>query len=511
MLHPRQILALLQSSARNRNASNGRQIHAHIIKSGLHQCAPLSNKLIHVYGRCGLLQESLRLFDEIPHRNAVSWDSILTAHIQSNLPGRALSIFPTMLAVDQILPDNYIFATIVKACANVPARKQGKQAHARFVLSPFADDPVVKSALVDMYAKCGLPDYAHCIFDSIPEKNSVCWTAMVSGYARNGRNSDAIELFRRMPFKDLFAWTALISGFVLSGDNVKALEWFVQMRSGIIQIVDPFILSAVIGASSNLAMLELGKQLHGLVIILGYKSSMVVGNALADMYAKCSDIVAAKNIFDEIDQRDIFSWTTMIVGLSQHGRAREALTLFSDMLLVGQKPNEVTFVGLICACSHAGFVEEGHLDEAANLIRTMPFEPDEAAWGALLSAWDKSHPMRDEILKLLRELSMEMKKRGYVPDASFVLHDLEQQEKEEQLFLHSERLAVALGLLKAVPGAPIRVVKNLRVCGDCHVVLKMVSDIVGREIVVRDANRPWQWPSQLVDGCRDLLDSEDNV
>ncbi|XP_058093404.1 pentatricopeptide repeat-containing protein At4g14050, mitochondrial [Magnolia sinica] len=596
MPHPRQILALLQSSARHQIPSNGKQLHAHIIKFGLQRCRPLPNNLIHMYGQCGLLLDALRLFDEMPHRDAVSWASILTAHTQSNRPEQTLAIFPTMLTVDQIQPDNYIFATLVKACTNGPAVKQGKQAHARFLLSPFSDDAVMKSALVDMYAKCGLPDDARQVFDSISEKNSVCWTAMVSGYARNGRISNAIELFWRMPVRDLFSWTALISGFVLTGESFDALKLFAEMRCESIQIDDPFILSTVIGASSNLAALEMGKQLHCLVVVLGYKSSMVASNALVDMYAKCSEILAAKRVFGEIPQRDVVSWTTMIVGMAQHGQAEEALTLFNDMVATGQKPNEVTFVGLIYACSHAGLVDKGRylfssmikdynitpslqhytclldlfsrsgqLVEAENLIRTMPFEPDEATWGALLSAckrhgntqmgievanhlltlklqdpsiyillsntyasagmWDcvsqvrkqmavkavrkepgyswvelgkeshmfcagdVSHPMRDEILRLLGELSMEIKKRGYVPDTSFVLHDLEQQEKEEQLFLHSERLAVALGLLKAVPGTPIRVVKNLRVCGDCHVVLKMVCNIVGREIVVRDANR----------------------
>lgn len=501
-----------------------------------------------------------------------------------------------MTTVDRILPDDYIFATLIKACASLADAKRGKQVHARFLSSPFADDRVVKSALVDMYAKCGLPNDARLVFDSMPVKNNVCWTAMVSGYARNGRNSDALELFWSMQVKDLFCWTALISGFVHSGDGVTALKLFVEMRSEGVEIDDPFILSSVIGSASNLAASTLGKQLHCLVLALGYESSMVVGNALVDMYAKCSDISAAKQVFENLPHRDVVSWTTMIVGAAQHGQAGDSFDLFNGMLLAGLKPNEVTFVGLIYACSHAGLVDKGRqffnsmindymispslqhytclldllsrsglLIEAEDLIRTMPFKPDEATWGALLSAckrhsdtqmgvrianhlltlklqdpsiyillsntyaaagmWENVskvrrlmvamavkkepgyswvdlgkeshmfcagevlHPMKDEILGLLRKLDLEMKRRGYVPDTSFVLHDLEQQEKEDQLHLHSERLAVALGLLKSVPGTAIHVVKNLRICGDCHTVLKLICSIVGREIVVRDANR----------------------
>ncbi|XP_042516658.1 pentatricopeptide repeat-containing protein At4g14050, mitochondrial [Macadamia integrifolia] len=586
----------LRACAKSQNLLQGKKFHAQIIKTGLEQWEPLPNNLIDMYGKCAILEAAFHLFDELPQRDHVSWASILTAHNKANLPHRTLSIFRNMFAFDQLQPDNFVFATVVKACGSLGAVKQGKQVHARFVLSQFTDDDVVKSSLVDMYSKCGLLDDARWVFDSISWKNSVCWTAMISGYARNGWTLEAVKLLQRMPMKDLFSWTALISGIVQSGDGFDAIKLFIQMRREGVQIIDPFVLSSVVGASANLAALELGRQIHCLVVVFGYESSVFVSNALVDMYAKCSDILAAKDVFDKIHQRDVVSWTTIIVGAAQHGKAEEALTLFDEMILAGLKPNEVTFVGLIYACSHVGLVDKGrhlfnsmikeyrinpslqhytclldllsrsgHLDEADNLIKTMPFDPDEATWAALLSAckrygniemgirvsnhlltlnlqepssyillssiyasadmWDyvskvrksmsviavKKEPgyswvdlgkesqvfyagettchVKEEIFGLLKDLDMEMKKRGYVPDTSFVLQDLEEQEKEQQLFWHSERLAVAYGLLKAVPGMVIRVVKNLRVCGDCHTVLKLICRIVGREIVVRDANR----------------------
>lgn len=536
------------------------------------------------------------MFDELPHRDLVSWASILTAYNQANLSHITLSTFPIIFTLDGLQPDHFVFASLVKACTNLRVIKQGKQVHARFVVSPFGDDDVVKSSLVDMYAKCGLPDNARLVFDLITWKNSVSWTAMISGYARTGRKSDAIELFQRMPVKNLLTWTALISGFVQSGNGFDSLNLFMEMRREGFSIVDPFIISSIIGASANLVALKLGMQIHGLVIALGYESSLFVSNALVDMYAKCSDFLVAKDIFDNMLVRDVVSWTSIIVGAAQHGRAEEALFLYDEMVSTGMKPNEVTFVGLIYACSHVGLVDKGlelfnsmikdygispslqhytclldllsrsgHLGEAKNVIKTMPFKPDEATWAALLSAckrhgntqmgiriadhllglkpedpstyillsnayagagmWENvsklrklmatrefkrepgyscidlgkesqvfyagetSHALRDEIFGLLKDVDVEMRKRGYIPDTSFVLHDLEQQEKERQLFWHSERVAVAYGLLKAVPGTVILIVKNLRVCGDCHTVLKFISSIVKREIVVRDANR----------------------
>ncbi|KAL5700802.1 hypothetical protein ACHQM5_026209 [Ranunculus cassubicifolius] len=586
----------LRFCAKHNSPSQGKILHAQIIKSGLQQSQPLLNSLISMYGKCNLLHYALHLFDEMPQRDQVSYDSILTAYNQAKLPHQTLSLFRNMFSVDKLLPDGYIYATLIKACAGLSTVRQGKQVHASFVLSRFCDDDIVKSSLVDMYSRYGLMEDARSVFESVKVKNSVSWTALISGYARNGQCEVAVAVLRRMQVKDLFSWTALISGIVQTGDGVDAIKLFVEMRWEDVKIEDPFVLSSVVGAAANIAALELGKQLHCVVIVLGYESSVFVSNALVDMYGKCSDILAAKGVFDKILGRDVVSWTTIIVGMAQHGRAHEALCLFDEMLLEGLKPNEVTFIGLVYACSHGGFVDKGrhlfnsmikdykirpslqhytclldllgrsgHLAEADNIIKTMPFEPDEATWAALLSAckhhratemgvrianhligsrfndpssyillsntyaaaglWSEvskvrktmevmqvkkepgysrvnlgkdeqvfyageiPHHIKDEILGLLKELNVEMENRGYTPDTSFVLHDMEMQEKEQQLFTHSERLAVAYALLKGIPGTTIRIVKNLRVCGDCHTVLKLISDIVHRDIVVRDATR----------------------
>lgn len=584
----------LKLCARNQTPSAARKLHGQLIKTGLG--GPLPNTLVDAYGKCGLLHDALHLFDEIPHRDHVSWASILTAHNQANLPERTLSLFPVMFTVDGLQPDHFVFASLVKACACLGAIRQGKQVHGRYLLSPFCEDDVVKSSLVDMYAKCGLPDDAYAVFCSISLRNSVSWTAMISGYARSGRKSDAIEMFRRAPVKNLYSWTALISGLVQSGNGSDAFDLFIEMLREGIDIVDPLVLSSIVGACANLAVLELGRQVHGLVIALGYESCLFISNALVDMYAKCSDILSAKDIFGRMHRRDVVSWTSIIVGAAQHGQAEEALALYDEMVRAGTKPNEVTFVGLLYACSHVGLVSKGRhlfesmaadygirpslqhytclmdllsrsgrLDEAEKVLNSVPFKLDEATWAALLSAckhhrntqmgirvanhllslnpedpstyillsnvyagacmWENvskvrklmadmdvkkrpgyssidigkerqvfyagetSHPLKDEIFSLLKEFEAEMRKRGYVPDTSSVLHDMELQEKERQLFWHSERLAVAYGLLMAVPGTVIRIVKNLRVCGDCHTVLKFISSIAKREIVVRDANR----------------------
>ncbi|PWA34517.1 pentatricopeptide repeat (PPR) superfamily protein [Artemisia annua] len=590
------LLHSLRHCATLRHPLPAKTLHAHIIKLGLNQYGPLPNTLISTYSKCGLIHHAHQLFDEMPHRNHVSWASLLAAYNQADLPARALSVFQNMWTHDHLQPDHFVFASLVNSCAALGVLRIGCQVHARFLVSDYYFDDVVKSSLVDMYAKCGLVDLARGVFDTLNSKNPISWTAMISGYARSGRKLEAVELLRDMKEKSLYTWTALVTGLIQSGHFVSAFHLFIEMRKEGVIIVDPFILSSVIVGSANLAALELGKELHCLVSKLGFESEPYISNALVDMYAKCSDIVDAKTVFCSIVRKDVVSWTSIIVGLAQHGKAKEALSLYDDMISNGVKPNEVTFVGLIYACSHVGLVDKGrdlfksmvecyglkpslqhytclldlysrsgHLDEAENLLNTMPFEVDEAVWASLLSAckrfgktqmgirvadrlmrlgvkdpssfillsnayagasmWENvakvrklmadmdikkepgyscvhlgkesevfhagetSHLLKDEMSVLLKDLDEEMRRRGYVPDVSFVLRDIGEKDKENQLFWHSERLAVAYGLIKSVPGSVIRVVKNLRVCGDCHTVLKFISSISGREIVVRDASR----------------------
>ncbi|CBI39641.3 unnamed protein product, partial [Vitis vinifera] len=235
-------------------------------------------------------------------------------------------------------------------------------------------------------------------------------------------------------------------------------------------------------------------------------------------------------------------WNSIITGYAQHGLVEEALQVFHEMCSSGMATDGVTFVGVLSACSYTGKVKEGleifesmkskylvepkteHyacmvdllgraglVNDAMDLIQKMPVEADAIIWGALLGACrthmnmnlaevekrvhmftggvSTKHPELSSIMKMLEKLDGMLREAGYYPDSSFVLHDVDEEEKVRSLGHHSERLAVAFGLLKVPEGMPIRVMKNLRVCGDCHSAIKLIAKITGREIILRDANR----------------------
>jgi pentatricopeptide repeat protein len=372
--------------------------------------------------------------------------------------------------------------------------------HAYMIKSGFESNISVVNTLLDVYAKCERIELARKVFDKMTERNVVSWTAIIAGYSQYGHANEALTHFYQMQEED----------------------------------IEPEVITiaSVLPACAHLAALQQGKCIHAYIIRRGIELDVPVCTALLTMYAKCGCIEVARQLFDKMAERDLVSWSAMITGYGMHGDGENALALFSQMQQIGMKPDNITFIGILSACSHAGLVDEGlryfdcmsqdysltpgveHyacmvdlmgragcLDEAHNLIKMMPIEPDDSVWGALLgacrihsnielgefvskrllelepkkvgnyvllsniyaaagrwddvmkvrsmlkdrglkkipgSSWieiknrvhsfsvgDKSHPQSEKIYTLLESLAEQMKKAGYVPDTSFVLHDVE--------------------------------------------------------------------------------------
>eukprot|EP01018_Ginkgo_biloba_P002617 Gb_35466 [translate_table: standard] len=603
----------------------GMEIHEGITRRGFQFNVFVGNSLVDMYAKCGCIEKARSLFDKMSARDVVSWTAMIAGYAQNGQSVEALNLFKQMqLAV--VKPDAKMFASVLSACANLATLEQGMEIQAYIIRTGLQSDVFVESALVDMYAKCGTIIKARNVFDKMPQRNVVSWTAIIAGYARNGDideaqklfgkmpKSDAISwtsmvggytenghadetlnLFQRIPQRDVVSWNAMIAGYAQNGQSVEALKLFRQMKLAGAK-PDSKTFASVLPACANLAALEQGVEIHEEIIRSGCQSDVFVANALLDMYAKCGSIEKARDLFRKMHERNTVSWTAMIAGYGIHGHGKEALKLFEQMQRSGINPDHVTLVCVLSACCYAGLVDKGwhyfdcmsqyyhitptmehyacmvdllgragRLDEAQDFVNKMPIEPDATVWGCLLAAcrihnnvelgesvaehlfnlnpknaapyvllsniyavagrWDdienlrkimkhkkvrkvpgcswieidkqvhaflvgdSSHPQMQKIYGKLETLYRQMKTAGYVPNTRFVMNDVEEEQKEQILCHHSEKIAIAFGLINTAPGTVIRVIKNLRVCGDCHSAIKFISKIVAREIVLRDANR----------------------
>lgn len=412
----------LSACSRLKDLKLGAQIHGLISKSKYSLDVFMGSGLIDFYSKCGLVGCARRVFDGMEEKNVVSWNCLITCYEQNGPANEALEAFGRMTE-HGFKPDEVTLASVVSACATLAAFKEGVQIHARVVKSDkFRNDLILGNALVDMYAKCGRVNEARCVFDRMPVRNAVSETTMVSGYAKSASVKAARSMFATIKQKDIVSWNALIAGYTQNGENEEALGLFRMLKR---ESVCPthYTFGNLLNACANLADLELGRQAHSHVVKHGFRfqfgeePDIFVGNSLIDMYMKCGSVEEGLRVFENMVEKDHVSWNTMIVGYAQNGYGMEALELFQKMLESGEKPDHVTMIGTLCACSHAGLVEEGRryffsmtkehgllpvkdhytcmvdllgragcLEEAKDLIESMPKQPDAVVWSSLLSA-----------------------------------------------------------------------------------------------------------------------------
>ncbi|KAK0596165.1 hypothetical protein LWI29_013312 [Acer saccharum] len=529
-------------------------------------------------------------------------------------------------------PDNYTYPCLLKTCSGLNSLWFGLQIHGAVVKVGLDSNLFIGNGLVSMYGKCGCLVEARRVLDEMPNRDVVSWNSMVAGYAQSGRFDDALEvcremeslrlkpdtgtmasllpavtntssenvsyvkeMFSKLDKKNLVSWNVMIAVYVNSSMPAEAVDLYSQMD---VQGIEPDAISfsIVLPACGDLSALLLGRQIHKYVERKKLRPNLLLENALIDMYAKCGSLAEARAVFDGMQFRDVVSWTSMISAYGRSGKGCDAVALFSKMQNSGLCPDSIAFVSVLSACSHSGLLEEGRynfklmteqykiipriehfaclvdllgragkVEEAYSIIRQMPMEPNERVWGALLGAcrvysnmdigllaadhlfrlapeqsgyyvllsniyakagrWndvttirsvmkrkglkkmpavsnveindrvytflagDQSHTQSKEIYKELDVLVGKMKEAGYVPETDLALHDVEEEDKEYHLAVHSEKLAIVFAILNTKPGTPIRVTKNLRICSDCHIAAKLISKITNRYITIRDTNR----------------------
>eukprot|EP01018_Ginkgo_biloba_P014106 Gb_03263 [translate_table: standard] len=362
----------------------GKQVHAEIIKFGFASDNYVGGSLVDSYAKSGSVNDARKVLDRMFEYNVVSCNAMIAGYVHNGHAKEALEIFQLMHKGGMRM-DHFTFASILGASASLALLKHGGQIHCYIIKTEFDTDDCVGNALVDMYAKCGSVENAHKLFRVMPKRDIISWTALIAGYAQNGHSEEALKQFCQM------RWTGMKP--------------------------NQFTFASVLSACANLAALQQGKQVYAHILKTGFVSDVFVGSALVDMYAKCGSMEKAHKVFDKMPKRNVVSWTAMIVGYAQHGCGRDALKFFEKMHRAGIKPNHITLVGVLSACSHVGLIDEGHryfnsmsrdygilprvehyacmvdilgraghLEEAENLINEMPFEPCALVWRVLLGA-----------------------------------------------------------------------------------------------------------------------------
>uniref|UniRef100_A0A7N0U1C1 DYW domain-containing protein n=1 Tax=Kalanchoe fedtschenkoi TaxID=63787 RepID=A0A7N0U1C1_KALFE len=620
-----------------------KQIQAYAYKSNIHSDPFVAGKFIL---HCAVaisdaFHHALRLFLDVPAPDVFMCNAIIRGLSESETPQNSISMYSKLRREVGFRPDSFTFAFLLKGVANYRCLRDGVQLHCQAVKHGLDGHLFVGTTTVSMYGECMCAGYARKVFDEMFGPNVVAWNALVTacfrsndlmaleavfgempfknvtscnvmlaGYMKAGETESATDLFSEMDVKDAVSWSSMVGGFAHNGCFTEAFGVFRgSVRSGI--GANEVSLTGVLSACAQAGAFEFGRIVHGLVEKSGLNWIITVNNALIDTYARCGNVGMSRLVFDSMpDKSSVVSWTSMITGLAMHGCGKEALQLFHQMESHGVKPDGVTFVSILYACSHGGFIEQGstyfsnmieiygvepsvehygcmvdlygrsgQLEKAFDFVTKMPFSPTDIIWRILLGAcsihgnvklaehvkgslalvdpdnsgdgvllsniyatagkwrdaagvrrsmenqqikkdpgWstieidkvlysfvagdkrdkitEKAHEKLDEIMLRVRV------EGGYMPEVASVLHDIQEEEKEDAVTRHSEKLALAFGLARSREGRTIRIMKNLRVCRDCHSVMKLVSKLYRVQIVLRDRSRFHTFDSGFC-SCRD--------
>ncbi|XP_042482017.1 pentatricopeptide repeat-containing protein At5g15300-like [Macadamia integrifolia] len=443
--HPQRLSIWMRCS----NIRTLKQIHGFMVVSGFNSNPSALRELIFTcaISISGAMDYANQLFRKITKPDKFMWNTMLRGSAQSSNPSNAISLY-TQMEERHVRPDNFTFPFLLKACTKLSWIKMGNEVHGKIVKFGFESNSFVRNTLINFHANCGDLTVARALFDGSQERDVVAWSALTAGYARRGDLEMARQLFDESPIKDLVSWNvmitayvkcgdmgnarklfdevperdvvtwnAMIAGYVLCGSCDKALEMFEEMRCAG-ERPDEVTMLSLLSACADSGALDVGQKVHFSLSGMDLESSSIVlGNALIDMYAKCGSIQKALKVFRGMREKDVSSWNSILGGLAFHGHAEETINLFTEMRREKIKPNEITFVAVFVACSHGGMVEEGHqyfnlmrneygiepnikhygcmvdllgraglLNEAFRFVEAMEIEPNAIVWRTLLGA-----------------------------------------------------------------------------------------------------------------------------
>jgi pentatricopeptide repeat protein len=409
----------------------GREVHAHIVNSGLKWDVCLGTALISMYAKCGASEDAFKVYSELQQEG---------------------------VGLNRVT-----YICILKACANLTALAEGRQLNLNIIEAGLGADIWIQNALIDMYAKCGSLVDARKVFDTMAQRDVVSWTVMIDALSQHGCGEEALELFGQMKEEgvqpDAITFIGVLSACSHAGLVNEGLGYFSSMF-----------------------------QDHGIMPTSTHYGCMV------DLLGRAGRLREAEECIKKMpNEANPSIWAALLGACRVYCNIRLAESAAAHWLKLEPK-NAAVYVLLSHVYAAAGMWDS--IVEIRKLMeeRGVQKEPGQC-WieveGKMHTfvADDRTHLQVEQIYAELETLSVQMKEAGYVPDTRFVVHDLDEQQKERAVCYHSEKLAIAYGIISTAPGTQIHIFKNLRICSDCHTATKFISKITGREIVARDGNR----------------------
>lgn len=457
------LLGILSACAELMALKLGKEIHAYVVQKSGEICNEfLTNSLIEMYCNCKSLAYSRRLFDGVKLKDTVSWNSMIRGYEQNGDAFESLRLFCRMV-MEGAEVDEVTIITILGACDQISALQFGMSIHSCLVKKGFGANIIVGTALIDMYSKCGSLSSSRRVFDEIPRKNLVSWSAMISGYGAHGQGEEAISCYHE-----------------LVANNFTP---------------DEGVLTSVLSACSHAGLVNEGKHIFNrMTIEYNVKPRLAHYSCLVDLLGRAGYVHEAYELIKTMEVKpssDI--WAALLSACRLHKNVK--LAEVSAQKVFEMNPKGVG--SYICLSNiYASEKRWDDVERVRAMVRSKGLkkppgcsfvEVDKMVHRFLVG--DKSHPQTHDVYAKLKDLNLRLKEAGYKPDTTSVFYDVEEEVKEKMLWDHSERLAIAFVLINTGPGTTIRITKNLRVCNDCHTVTKMISELMNREIIMRDIHR----------------------
>ncbi|OMO72388.1 hypothetical protein CCACVL1_17832 [Corchorus capsularis] len=484
---------LIRACCLGNAVEEGAQIHAHIFKFGFATDVFCLNNLIHMfvnfqalekarrifdkmpsrdvvswttlmsgYAQLGLVDEAIKIFELMPKKNSVSWNAIIAAYVQSNRFHEAFALFNRMR--DEKVPlDKYVVASMLSACTGLGALEQGKWIHGYIQNNGIELDTKLATTIIDMYCKCGSLDKAYETFKGLSCKGISSWNCMIGGFAIHGKGKAAIELLKEMEKE------------AVAPDNITFLN--------------------ILSACAHSGLVEEGRHyFQYMTEVYGIEHRMEHYGCMVDLLGRAGLLDEAKRLIDRMPMSPDVSVLGALFGACRIYRNIELGEQVGKRVIELEPENSGRYVLLANL-----YADAGRWEDVANVRRTMNERSVKKVPGfsvielkgvvSEFIAGGTSHPETKEIYAKVDEMLGCIRSVGYVPQTEGGVNDLIEEEGDNPSYYHSEKLAIALGLLKTRSGETFRITKNLRVCRDCHQASKLISKVFNREIIVRDRNR----------------------